>query len=57
MSARQKLNSIYIFGIAVVSIFAGIAFESFLVAIFCIAILSGMLLHDGSIRPTKHRRR
>lgn len=54
MGARDKLNSIY-FGIAAFSAGCLGIFANSIVFVVSLAIISGMLLHDGMIRPDRKR--
>jgi hypothetical protein len=55
--ARQKLNSIYITGAAIVAGFVGLMFKSITVFIICLGGLVAAMFHDGSLRPKPTRRR
>ena len=57
MGARQKLNSIYIGGAAIVAGFVGLAFKSITIFIICFGGLIATMFHDGSFRPKPTRRR
>ena len=55
MGAREKLNSVY-FGIAaVVAGCLGVFTNSIIVFGVSLAVLTGLLLEDGMIRPTRKR--
>lgn len=55
MGARQKLNAAYFQGSLVVAAFAGRIAQSWAVFIVVLAVLVGVCLYAGEIRPTKRR--
>jgi hypothetical protein len=57
MGARQKLNAAFFNGAILLGVTFGLASQSFLVAICVFALLIGMGLHTGDIRPTPGKRR
>ena len=57
MSARTKLNSVYLIIIGTLSVILGIITKSIMMLIVCFGILLAALFHDGSIRPQPTRRR
>ena len=55
MGAREKLNSVY-FGIAAFSAGClGIFTNSIIVFVVSLVGITGLLLHDGMIRPNRKR--
>jgi hypothetical protein len=57
MGAREKLNTVY-FGIATfVAGCLGLVTKSIIVFFASLVLLAGALLHDGTIRPKRQRRR
>lgn len=57
MGAREKLNTVY-FGIATfVAGCLGLVTKSIIVFFVSLVLLAGALLHDGTIRPKRQRRR
>jgi hypothetical protein len=55
--ARQKLNSIYLTGAAIVAGFVGLMFKSITVFVICLGGLIAAMFYDGSLRPKPTRRR
>jgi hypothetical protein len=55
--ARQKLNSIYLTGAAIVAGFVGLIFKSVTIFIICFGGIVAAMFHDGSFRPKPTRRR
>ena len=50
MTARHKLNTAYLAGVAIVSGFLGLTFESLMVFVISFGLLATFLLADGSVR-------
>jgi hypothetical protein len=57
LSARQKLNTIYLGLAAFFAAFVGLAFKSVSLFIICLAAIVAGLFHDGSVRPQRVKRR
>ena len=57
MSARKKLNTIYLFAATGIAAIFGLLFRSVVVFAICLALLIAAFLDDGSIRPKSRRRR
>jgi len=57
MGARQKLNSAFFNGAILLGVTFGMATQSIIVAICVFALVVGMSLYSGEIRPTPGKRR
>ena len=57
MSARKKLNTIYLFVATGTAAFFGLMFRSVVVFAICLTLLIAAFLDAGSIRPKSKRRR
>ena len=57
MSARKKLNGVYITACFIFAGLIGAATESFVVFVIVLGVLLVVQLHDGSIRLTAVQRR
>ena len=55
MGAREKLNEAYVMGSLFLAAVAGAISGSWMVFIIAAAILLGLNLHAGDIRPRKRR--
>lgn len=52
MGARQRLNSLYLFGVLIVAAIFGVVVHSWGVFLLVAGTLTSLLLHGGDIRPT-----
>ena len=57
LSARKKLNTIFLGLAAFSAALVGLAFKSIAVFIICLAAIVAGLFHDGSVRPQRVKRR
>lgn len=57
MSARRKLNQFHTLGNALLAAIAGLSTGSWMVFLLVLAILMGLSLHAGEIRPKEMKRR
>jgi hypothetical protein len=57
LSARKKLNTIYLGLAAFFAAFVGLAFKSVSLFVICLAAIVAGLFHDGSVRPQRVKRR
>lgn len=60
MGARTRLNSVFIAVAFIMAAMCGAASQSWGVFILVLAVVLGLFLHDGVIRPSpkgRHRRR
>lgn len=56
MKAREKLNKLHLGGDVVLAGVAGMVAGSWLVFIVAVAVLVGLDVHTGQIRPAKKRK-
>jgi hypothetical protein len=57
MNARRKLNAAFINGAIIMGVTFGIATQNYIVAICVFALVVGMSLYSGEIRPKPEKRR
>jgi hypothetical protein len=56
MSARQKLNSVYMAAATISAVAVGLITQSYILFIVSLISIAALMIHDGTVRPTPHRR-